>query len=1291
MATSWTKEQQSVIDLRNRNLLISAAAGSGKTAVLVERIIKMVTDTKNPVDIDKLCVVTFTNAAAAEMKERILLALNNALDEDSDNEHLKKQISLVHTAKITTIDSFCLDIVRNNFNSIDIDPSFRIADPDEAGLVKADVMENMLEDYYEEGKPEFIDFVETYSSGNKVSGLEDIIDNLYTFSTSHPWPKIWLNKCRELYEIKNDEEFENTAFANDIKTSVKSILKDARRMLNTALRISKEAMGPLPYEETLLSDIDNIDILEKAKTVAELSDIFSQLSFGKLKRVVTKNSNVYDEYLKDRAKTLRDSAKALVESIRSDYFAQPLSTSIEDIKNSASAVNMLIDLVLDFTDRFEKKKKEKNIADFADIEHMALNVLIQHKNDNNNIDTVERNNNAKKSDVTENINNIEETDSKQQAGDEEFTYTAVADEMSKNFSEILIDEYQDSNLVQDYIMKSISRERFDMPNNIFMVGDVKQSIYKFRLARPELFMEKYDTYTDTESDNQKIELRKNFRSRSNVLSSINYIFYKIMKNEVGSVDYTESVALYTGASYPEFEDKEWAKTKILLLDTDEEILNNDDNSEIKVKLNKKEDADITENGSDNEDEELTKAEKEARLVANEIIAMMSGKIKAQVTDKVTGELRDVRYSDIVILLRSQRGYAETFVKVLTDAGIPAFSEQKSGYFDAIEVATILNFIRIIDNPVQDIPLTAVMKSQIIGITVNELAIMRTECKDGNMYNCMMWYKDNGKNKDIKRKLNKLANYINEYSKRAIYTDIHILIKEIMVETGYYNYVTAMPSGIKRKGNLDMLVEKAKAYESTSFRGLFNFVRYIEQLKKYNVDYGEASESGESDNIVRLMTIHKSKGLEFPVVFLSGCGKQFNSSDTRGSLVIHPDLGIGTDYIDYEERVKTATLYKKAIASRLKEEVLGEELRVLYVALTRAREKLYITGCVKGMAKTLKGWCESAQENPDRLSYTTLIKAKNYLDFIMPAVLTDKNIKPTVRSFGIEEELEVRYGDEEANSDAEFAIEYYTIQDLIRNTVDKEVSDMAIRDVIEEYGNDKSMLYDKINDRLNYVYHDIIATKIHSKMSVSEIKKIGQNVDEEESEFMFLGEEELMMPEFLAPKEEIKATTRGTAYHKFLELLDYERCKNTDMIKGMAIEFATSGKMPQEYVEMINPFDILYFVKSDIGQRMKAAYERGTLVREQQFVMSVPYSEIEKEYNGDEEILVQGIIDAYFVEDGRIVIVDYKTDRAKDAKELIDRYQVQLDFYEKAVNKTNENKVKEKVIYAFALKTGIMLN
>ncbi len=1284
MATSWTKEQQSVIDLRNRNLLISAAAGSGKTAVLVERIIKMVTDTKNPVDIDKLCVVTFTNAAAAEMKERILLALNNALDEDSENEHLKKQISLVHTAKITTIDSFCLDIVRNNFNSIDIDPSFRIADPDEAGLVKADVMENMLEDYYEEGKPEFIDFVETYSSGNKVSGLEDIIDNLYTFSTSHPWPKIWLNKCRELYEIKNDEEFENTAFARDIKTSVKSILKDARRMLNTALRISREAMGPLPYEETLLSDIDNIDILEKAKTVAELSDIFSQLSFGKLKRVVTKNSNVYDEYLKDRAKTLRDSAKALVESVRSDYFAQPLSTSIEDIKNSASAVNMLIDLVLDFTDRFEKKKKEKNIADFADIEHMALNVLIQPKN--KNADAMESSNNVK-----ENSNNIEETDSKKQAYDEEFTYTAVADEMSKNFSEILIDEYQDSNLVQDYIMKSISRERFDMPNNIFMVGDVKQSIYKFRLARPELFMEKYDTYTDTESDNQKIELRKNFRSRSNVLSSINYIFYKIMKNEVGSVDYTESVALYTGASYPEFEDKEWAKTKILLLDTDEEILNNDDNSEIKVKLNKKEDADITESGRDNEDEELTKAEKEARLVANEIIAMMSGKIKAQVTDKVTGELRDVRYSDIVILLRSQRGYAETFVKVLTDAGIPAFSEQKSGYFDAIEVATILNFIRIIDNPVQDIPLTAVMKSQIIGITVNELAIMRTECKDGNMYNCMMWYKDNGKNKDIKRKLNKLANYINEYSKRAIYTDIHILIKEIMVETGYYNYVTAMPSGIKRKGNLDMLVEKAKAYESTSFRGLFNFVRYIEQLKKYNVDYGEASESGESDNIVRLMTIHKSKGLEFPVVFLSGCGKQFNSSDTRGSLVIHPDLGIGTDYIDYEERVKTATLYKKAIASRLKEEVLGEELRVLYVALTRAREKLYITGCVKGMAKTLKGWCESAQENPDRLSYTTLIKAKNYLDFIMPAVLTDKNIKPTVRAFGIEEELEVRYGDEEANSDAEFAIEYYTIQDLIRNTVDKEVSDMAIRDVIEEYDNDKSMLYDKINDRLNYVYHDIIATKIHSKMSVSEIKKIGQNVDEEESEFMFLGEEELMMPEFLAPKEEIKATTRGTAYHKFLELLDYERCKNTDMIKEMAIEFATSGKMPQEYVEMINPFDILYFVKSDIGQRMKAAYERGTLVREQQFVMSVPYSEIEKEYNGDEEILVQGIIDAYFVEDGRIVIVDYKTDRANDAKELIDRYQVQLDFYEKAVNKTNENKVKEKVIYAFALKTGIALN
>lgn len=1246
MANKWTDEQNLVINLRNRNMLVSAAAGSGKTAVLVERIIKMVTDTNNPVDIDKLCVVTFTNAAAAEMKERILLALNKALDEDYDNVHLQKQISLVHTAKITTIDSFCLDIVRNNFESIDIDPAFKIADQDEISLIKSDVLEEMLEDYYEEGSEDFVDFVETYSTGNKIVGLEDIIDNLYTFSTSHPWPRIWLEKCREIYNVKDIEEFEQTEFAKEIIAEIKNIVSDAESMIGSALSISRVELGPEPYIDTLMEDFDLIRSIKKAKTLVELEKIYRNLEFSKLKRVVTKNNTQYDEYLKERAKKLRDTAKKILTKPEEEFFAKPLEESINDIRKASKSVNTLINLVIDFTERFDKKKREKNIVDFADIEHMALDILVK---------------------PGENYY-VDETD---------LIFTKIADELSDNYVEILIDEYQDSNLVQDYIMNSISKERFGQPN-IFMVGDVKQSIYKFRLARPELFMEKYDTYTTSESSHQKIELRKNFRSRKNVLSSINYIFYKIMQNAVGGVEYTEDVALYTGATYPECEDINWTKTKVLLLDTDEDVLNEYDDSEAEE-----------DNTNKNEvEEDTTKIALEARLVANEITKIVSDNSTAQVLDKSTNNLRKVKYSDIVILVRSQMGYAETFVKVLTGAGIPIFSEQKSGYFDAIEVATVINFIKIIDNPMQDIPLTAVMKSEIIGITVNELAKLRVEQKEGSMYSLINWYIDNGSDENIKTKLKKLLAYIKDYSNRARYTDIHTLLKEIITETGYYNCVSAMPAGTKRKGNLDMLIEKAKSYEKTSYSGLFNFIRYIEKLKKYNVDYGEALQAGEGANIVRLMTIHKSKGLEFPVVFLCGCGKQFNNSDLRGSIVLHPELGIGTDYIDYDNRTKTKTLYKNIIANRLKTEALGEELRVLYVALTRAKEKLYITGCVKNIQKNIENWCIEAQENADKLSYVALKNAKNYFDFIMPAILTHKDIRNTISKYGILNDLIVKYGNEENNSNSDFEIEYKNISDLIKDSVEEEIENIALKQILQQYGNEKNELYNEIDKRLQFEYNDIIATKIHSKMSVSEIKKIGQNIDDEESMFMFANDEELIVPQFLKEKEEIKATTRGTAYHKFLEILDYTRCNNTDMIKTMAIEMANNKKMPQEYVELINPFDILYFVKSDIGQRMKKAYENNMLVREQQFVMSVPYKEIDKEYQGDEEILIQGIIDAYFIENGKIVLVDYKTDKVKEEQELIDRYKEQLEYYKIAINKTSDIKVSQKVIYSFALKAGI---
>jgi len=869
MGVSWTTEQQQVIDLRNRNILVSAAAGSGKTAVLVERIVKIITDKNHPVDIDHLLIVTFTNAAAAEMRERIGNAIEKALDEQPGNEHLLRQLTLIHNAQITTIDSFCLYVVRNHFHEIDLEPNFRIGDEGELKLLREDVLGRVLEQNYEEPSEAFSDFVEGYASGRTDVALNEMILQLYEFSRSYPWPEKWLDSFVGAYRIETREELDRAEWLAPLTENICFVLKDCEQLLKQALAITQQDDGPDMYEKAVQSDLEKYDGLSRLTSFCELSGALSDIKYD---RLASSRGFEGDPDKLELVKSLREQAKDVVKKLCKQYFFCSPEMMIGQLERTEPMLEEVVRLTKQFADEFAAAKRRKNLVDFHDVEHFALQILVDEETEK-----------AKK----------------------------TAEEFRDTFEEIMIDEYQDSNEVQETLLRSISREERG-ENNIFMVGDVKQSIYRFRLARPELFMKKYDSYSLEESTTQRIDLHKNFRSREEVLTCTNDIFYKIMARSLGNVEYDAEAALYPGASYPAIEMKKTAgkeetaeeQTKQSIADFTPEILLADSNDELL------------------EDTEFSdKKTLEAKIVAEEIRHLM----KTQpVTDKATGELRAARYSDIVILLRSLSGWADSLVEVLNGNGIPAHTVSSTGYFSTVEVQTVLSMLRLLDNPRQDIPMAAVLRSPMAGLTDEELAVLRLEDGSVPFHEAVLelaegLYEEDGqkeisdseadseadqkqgRNADEKtenhieitahRKLLKFYKKYKQLRQLVPDTPIHELIEIILRETGYGHYVAAMPAGNRRTANLNMLLEKAAAYEKTSYKGLFHFVRYIDELQKYDVDFGEADMVGENEDVVRIMSIHKSKGLEFPIVIVSGMGKNFNKQDTRSKMVLHPELGL----------------------------------------------------------------------------------------------------------------------------------------------------------------------------------------------------------------------------------------------------------------------------------------------------------------------------------------------------------------------------------------------------------------
>ena len=1252
MGVQWTKEQQEVIRLRDRNILVSAAAGSGKTAVLVERILSKITDNTHPADIDRLLIMTFTRAAAGEMKERISAVIEKALGEDPDNEHLQRQTTLLHTAQITTIDGFCAYIIRNYFHLIGLDPGYRTADEGELKLLRGDVVKALLEEHYAQKDEKFQKFVECFATGKSDENLGDLIQKLYEMAMSNPFPEEWLQKCLGDYRIESLEELRETEWMKMLWDAVGDELQEAELLIREARNVCAEADGPYLYEDALNSDLILVRDLQELAEKRDYNGTVKVLVKPAFARLSTKKALDVEEQKKQRVKELRDEEKGILKELGQRYFQSSEEEILEMIRYVREPIEMLIELTIQFMEQFGTAKREKNILDFTDMEHFALQILMTKEG-------------------------------------EEIHMSQAARELSAKYDEVLVDEYQDSNFVQELLTTAVSGW-INQKKNIFMVGDVKQSIYRFRLARPELFMEKYKSYSTEEAKEQRIDLHKNFRSRAQVLESVNFIFRQIMGEDLGGVTYDKDAALYPGASFPEGESEEFVKTEVLLIEKDGEEL-----------ADVQESADAGAQGSQMELENQNAQELEALAIAQRIQEIVG---KEQIVDKETREYRPVEYGDIVILLRTAYGWAETFREVLASQGIPVYCTSRTGYFSALEIVTVLNYLKVCDNPLQDIPLMGVLRSPIVGCTSQELAELRIHYPKGLLYESLTAYVGESSKTDfltekdfLKLKLSNFLQLLEKVRNMAAYTPVHELILYVLKETGYGNYARALPGGEQRFANLTMLVEKAMDYEKTSYRGLFNFVRYIEQLQAYEVDYGEVNLTGAGNTAVEIMTIHKSKGLEFPVVFVAGMGKQFNFQDMNAGLLLHPELGIGADAVIPEKRVIASSLNKQIIRRQLLKESLGEELRVLYVAMTRAKEKLILTGTVGKLEKQMVSLSRFLDEEEELLPLGTRIKAKNYWAFVLPALVRHRAMSELLGEYGILMKKQKGIYDDVSD----FVIKKVTVRQMTEKAVILQAGNQMQEEYLKNW--DADQVYDKevreeIEKRFSFVYPYKYLEDIPVKVSVSDLKKRSWHDESELEENISVSaeeqveEQEAPVPAFMAEKqEEYKGAARGTAYHRLMECLDYAEVESEEQLEVQLKRLLESQKMTEQEAECIRIRDIKKFVDSELGQRMKKAVVKKQLYREQPFVIRRSASLLDDSWK-DETILVQGIIDAYFTEDGEIVLVDYKTDRVRKGQEqkLVDLYHVQLEDYAQALERMTGMKVKEKIIYSFTLQKAILL-
>ena len=1240
--TKWTEEQLSAIETRNCNLLVAAAAGSGKTAVLVERIIRIITNEESPVDIDKLLVVTFTNAAAAEMRERIAAAISKQLDINPNSKNLQKQLTLLNRANITTMHSFCLDVIKNNFHKIDLDPSFRIGDETEGVLIKNEVIEELFEDKYDEEDKEFTDLVEAFSSYKNDDNLKSLILDIYNFTMSGPWPEKWLNQNAEAFKISTLEELNKTKWVKVLSENIKIEIEGYIKMMEKAIEIINGTHGLEPYLDNFNSELLGIkDIYQAAdKGLEEIYKALSLISFGRLKSI--KKDMVSDEDAQNAVKKIRDDIKKKISELTNSTFSLMPDKMLSSIQGAYPYIKKLTEMVLEFRNRFIKKKKERNILDFNDLEHFCLGILIDYDDEGNIIPS------------------------------------KVAENFKEYFDEVLVDEYQDSNNVQETIINLVSRKESNHPN-VFMVGDVKQSIYRFRQAKPELFIEKYNTYQLNEGINRKIQLYKNFRSRKEVLDGVNYIFKEIMSKNAGELEYTDKESLNLGATYEGSRDQ---KTII--------------GGPIELNIIDKNYEDTEEDIVDDQ-EEIDSVNLEGRIVARRIKELISvkGENIFKVLDKETGRYRDLKYKDIVILLRATRNWSEGLLDELGAEGIPAYADTGSGYFESIEIRTIISLLKVIDNPMQDVPMISLLRSPIMSFSAEELSDLRLVNKENYFYENIKYISEGSYeaqvisySKELIEKCNYVIQCIDRWRNKSTYMAIDEFIWYLYMDTAYYGYVGAMPNGVLRQANLKILFQRAKQFEKTSFKGLFNFINFINKLTKSSGDMGSAKILGENEDVVRIMSIHKSKGLEFPVVFLCGTGKNFNLMDLNKNMLYHDELGFGPDFIDLEKRFSIGTLAKDAIRKKMKIETLSEEMRILYVGCTRAKEKLIITGAVRNTQKSLERWNSSASLDYARILSSEVLKGKSYLDWIGMALCQHRDGFKFREAIGASDQIS-------KNDESKWEINLWNKKDFFNKDVIEEV---VGEETEEEYITNVSSLnkdiFEEINNILSYEYPLKASTIIKSNISVSDLKR--KNEEESYDTEEAYREKAIITPKFMVERKGLTSAEKGTAMHFVMKKIDFSRVSSKNKIEEQLQELFENEFLLKEELESINSYKILNFFKSDLGKKLLEANEKGEKIyREVPFYTEISSSEVDKTLSDkykEEKVRLQGIIDCFFQHDNELILLDYKTDYvgSGDEEELKEKYKKQLDYYSDAILKMTGREVKKRYLYSFYLDKEIQI-
>jgi len=1311
----WTNEQLDAITEKSGSLLVAAAAGAGKTAVLVERIIRKITDEKNPVDIDRLLIVTFTNAAATEMRERIAEAISRQLELHPESRLIQRQLALLGKASITTIHAFCMEVIRNNFQSLSIDPDFRITDETESTLMKLEALNELFEEQYEiENNSPFFELLECYGGNRDDQILMDMVLGLYDFVQSSPWPEAWLDEMTEALNVSEEADFSATPWGRVLLKAAGLELEGLAGMLDNAIALIRGEMGlekylPVYYEDhaaisELLSLIGHENAASKedagSQPVSRWDQVYEALNgieFATLPRAAKE----VDKDRQDQVKKIRDEVKSRLKKLRERIITAPSRELVGDLQALYPRMRCLSSLVKGLSRRYAQKKAKRSLADFNDLEHFCLEVL-SVRDENGSM-----------------------------------MPSPIALNYRERFCEIMVDEYQDSNLVQEMMINLIAGIGAQKPS-VFMVGDVKQSIYRFRQARPELFLQKYNTYSpDKGQPFRKILLFKNFRSRKTVIDAVNFLFKQIMSVNAGELDYTEKEALNPGAVFSE--DLEASTTvggatEFHLIQTGASSIDAADGEG---------EAKHEESDEDQEEEILDNIQCEARLVARRIASLMKPDEKGcyfAVWDKSQKQYRRVEYRDIVILLRTTRNWAEAFVEELALMGIPSFADTGSGFFKTIEVQVVLSLLQIIDNPLQDIPLLSVLRSPIASFTTDELAELRLAERKGPLYYALEKLAASG-SEGASQKAAGFLQQLSRWREMSLYYSTDKLIWRLYSETGYYSMVGAMPSGAQRQANLRILFERARQFENTSYKGLFNFIHFIDKLKSSKGDMGSAKILSENDNVVRIMSIHKSKGLEFPVVILSGCGKKFNLQDMNSSILFHQDLGFGPDVVDHIRRLSWPSSAKLAIREKIRNETLSEEMRILYVALTRAREKLIITGAVSDVGKAVSKWMASAACREDRLRDDEMLKATNYLGWIGPALIRHasfgalRDAAPVGTSFEgtlIPDESEWRlklwqksevqsHKQEDDRDDKAF----FTWLDALNPQSDaqeasgkraikassKPLEDqVSLADISGSMDTDKSekaQIAQEIDRRLSWRYAFEAATGIPAKVSVTELKR-RLNTQAQEEGVPLVPAYNLIVkkPLFLEEKKGLSAAERGTILHFVMQHLDLKAIRtalqdgrpgdpaaNSEINHALAEEITHQIQamtrrdlLTRQQAESAAVQKICRFFLSPLGSRMLSS---PGICREVPFNMEMSCSELHPTMTGeagnDETVLLQGVIDCYFEEPHALVLQHYKTDAIPDGQEglIQERYGLQISCYAKALTLLTGKTVKERVVYLFA--------